>query len=298
MNELTQCLKSFIDSLAIEKGLAMNTLISYERDLTSYIHFLNERRIRYAEETNRGEILAYLQKLQKEKKAPATISRNLTALRSFYQYLYREKILENDPSANLDTPKIARRLPKTLSMREVETLLEQPKGVEPSSLRDKAMLEVLYASGIRVSELISLKKTDINLNLGFIRCMGKGSKERIIPLGSKAITALEQYLAKGWVKLAKGKETDHLFLNHLGGGLTRQGFWKIMKKYALHAGISKPITPHTLRHSFATHLLENGADLRAVQEMLGHADISTTQIYTHVTPSRLKEVYNKTHPRA
>ncbi|MBE3554212.1 MAG: site-specific tyrosine recombinase XerD [Thermicanus sp.] len=298
MNELTKCLKPFIDSLAIEKGLAMNTLISYERDLTSYIHFLNGRRIRYVEETSRGEILAYLQKLQKEKKAPATISRNLTALRSFYQYLYREKILESDPSANLDTPKIARRLPKTLSMREVETLLEQPKGVEPSSLRDKAMLEVLYASGIRVSELISLKKTDVNLNLGFIRCMGKGSKERIIPLGSKAITALEQYLVKGWGILAKGKETDHLFLNHLGGGLTRQGFWKIMKKYALHAGISKPITPHTLRHSFATHLLENGADLRAVQEMLGHADISTTQIYTHVTQSRLKEVYNKTHPRA
>lgn len=298
MIELTKCLKPFIDSLAIEKGLALNTLISYERDLTYYLQFLGQRQIRTIEESSRFDILAYLQKLQQEKKASSTISRNITALRSFYQYLYREKMIDQDPSVNLDTPKIERRLPKVLTTREVELLLEQPKGDDPASLRDKAMLEVLYATGIRVSELISLKKTDVNLTMGFIRCVGKGSKERMIPLGSKAIKSLERYLTLGWAILSKGKESEALFLNHLGTGLTRQGFWKIIKKYAHEAGITKSITPHTLRHSFATHLLENGADLRAVQEMLGHADISTTQIYTHLTQSRIREVYNRAHPRA
>lgn len=298
MVERTNYLKPFIDSLAIEKGLAANTLISYERDLTFYLQFLTKRGIHFIEESSRNDILAYLQKLNNERKASATISRNMTALRSFYQYLFRESVIQKDPTVNLDTPKIERRLPKVLTMREVELLLESPKGDDPSSLRDKAMLEVLYASGIRVSELVMMKKTDVNPHMGFIRCFGKGSKERVVPLGSKAVEALNRYLAVGWGELSKGKDTDFLFLNHKGTCLTRQGFWGIIKKYAVQAGVKKTITPHTLRHSFATHLLENGADLRAIQEMLGHADISTTQIYTHIAQSKLKEVYNKAHPRA
>lgn len=228
----------------------------------------------------------------------STISRNLAAIKSFYQYMVRERYLEKDPAAAMESPKLEKKLPRILTIGEVEQLLKQPDGLLPTGLRDKAMLELLYATGIRVSELISLHISDVNLELGYIKCYGKGAKERIVPLGSIAARCVQEYLSKGRGKMVRSYEEPALFVNHHGNQLTRQGFWKIIKKYALEANIQKEITPHTLRHSFATHLLENGADLRSVQEMLGHADISTTQIYTHVTNKHLKEVYDRTHPRA
>jgi len=236
--------------------------------------------------------------MQKSGKASSSISRTCAALRSFYQFLFREHVISEDPTIDLDTPKLEQRLPKVLNTEEVEKLLSQPDITTPLGLRDKSMLELLYATGMRVSELISLSVEDVNLETGFLRCMGKGSKERIIPVGSIALEYLKEYLSSVRKQLLNGKESKKLFFNRQGNPMTRQGFWKIIKKYSKQAGIYKKITPHTLRHSFATHLLENGADLRAVQEMLGHADISTTQRYTHLTQNRIKQVYDKTHPRA
>ncbi|KYZ77500.1 recombinase XerD [Anaerosporomusa subterranea] len=288
----------FINYLAVERGLAQNTLESYGRDLRQFQAYLQESKIDFMKDLNRSTILTYLNNLQTNGKAVSTISRNLAAIKSFYQYLVRERYLEKDPAAHLESPKLEKKLPKVLSVHEVEELLKQPNALLPAGLRDKAMLELLYATGIRVSELISLNISDVNLDMGYIKCYGKGSKERIVPLGSIAAKCVQDYLGKGRTKLVRTYEEAALFINHHGNRLTRQGFWKIIKKYAQEACIVKEITPHTLRHSFATHLLENGADLRSVQEMLGHADISTTQIYTHVTRNHLKEVYDKTHPRA
>lgn len=288
----------FINYLAVERGLAQNTLESYGRDLRQFQAYLQDSKIDFMKDLNRTTILTYLSNLQTKGKAVSTISRNLAAIKSFYQYLVRERYLEKDPAAHLESPKLEKKLPKVLSVHEVEELLRQPNSLLPAGLRDKAMLELLYATGIRVSELISLNISDVNLDMGYIKCYGKGSKERIVPLGSIAAKCVQDYLGKGRPKLVRTYEEAALFINHHGNRLTRQGFWKIIKKYAHEANIVKEITPHTLRHSFATHLLENGADLRSVQEMLGHADISTTQIYTHVTRNHLKEVYDKTHPRA
>lgn len=292
-------LQNFIHYLSVERGLARNTLESYERDLTQYLDYIEKQGIHTLHQTMKKDILNYLLKLKQHNKAPATVSRSMVSIRSFYQFLVRERLLDKDPSLNMETPKLAKRLPKVLSITEVESLLDAPQASALYGMRDKAMLELLYATGIRVSELISLNMGDLNLAMGFIRCFGKGSKERIIPIGRIASEWLDRYIQTKRAKLLKqSKAEQSLFINHLGTRLTRQGFWKIIKKYARDAVIHKEITPHTLRHSFATHLLENGADLRAVQEMLGHADISTTQIYTHVTKSRMKEVYNQTHPRA
>jgi integrase/recombinase XerD len=288
----------FIQYLAVERGLAQNTLESYGRDLRQYQTYLQNGHMDFIKDSNRSTILAYLNNLQIKGRAVSTISRNLAAIKSFYQYLVRERYLEKDPAAHLESPKLEKKLPKILTISEVEELLKQPNTFLPTGLRDKAMLELLYATGIRVSELISLNISDINLDMGYIKCYGKGAKERIVPLGSIAAKCVQDYIGKGRPKLVRTYEEAALFVNHHGNRLTRQGFWKIIKKYAQEASINKEITPHTLRHSFATHLLENGADLRSVQEMLGHADISTTQIYTHVTKNRLKEVYDKAHPRA
>lgn len=288
----------FINYLAVERGLAQNTLESYGRDLRQFQTYLQHSQIDFMKDLNRSTILTYLNTLQSKGKAVSTISRNLAAIKSFYQYLVRERYLEKDPAAHLESPKLEKKLPKVLTIHEVEELLKQPDVSLAAGLRDKAMLELLYATGIRVSELISLNISDVNLEMGYIKCYGKGSKERIVPLGSIAAKCVQDYVAKGRQKLVRTYEEASLFVNHHGNRLTRQGFWKIIKKYAQEANIHKEITPHTLRHSFATHLLENGADLRSVQEMLGHADISTTQIYTHVTKNHLKEVYDKTHPRA
>ncbi|SDD36972.1 site-specific tyrosine recombinase XerD [Sporomusa acidovorans] len=288
----------FINYLAVERGLAQNTLESYGRDLRQFHTFLQNSQLDFIRNSNRETILSYLNNLQMKGRAVSTISRNLAAIKSFYQYLVRERHIDKDPAVNLESPKLEKKLPKILTIAEVEELLKQPNSLQPTGLRDKAMLELLYATGIRVSELINLNISDVNLDMGYIKCYGKGAKERIVPLGSIAAKCVQEYINKGRSKLVRTYEEPSLFVNHHGNRLTRQGFWKIIKKYAMEANITKEITPHTLRHSFATHLLENGADLRSVQEMLGHADISTTQIYTHVTKNHLKEVYDKTHPRA
>jgi len=284
----------------VEKGLAKNTTTSYERDITSYITYLQEKEgITSLGEVERIHVLNFLKQLKEENKSAKTQARHIASLRSFHHFLLREKIATTDPMIHIDVPKLERSLPKVLNMQEVELLLNSPKTNTHFGLRDKAMLELLYATGMRVTELITLTINDVYLNMGFVRVFGKGSKERIVPIGSAATKALEDYLNKGrHMFIHKKKKNDFLFLNHHGGGLSRQGFWKILKQLTLEAGIQKELSPHTLRHSFATHLLENGADLRAVQEMLGHSDISTTQIYTHVTKTRLKDVYSKFHPRA
>lgn len=293
-------IQDFIHYLVVERGLSNNTIVSYERDLKAYAIFLKEHlRIESVNEIGRVHILQFLKHLKETGKSSKTIARHIASIRSFHQFLLREKVANEDPSVHIETPQVERKLPNVLSLAEVEKLLETPKLTSPIGYRDKAMLELLYATGIRVSELIQLNLSDIHLMMGFIRCYGKGRKERVVPIGQKATNAIEEYLEKGRSKLVKQKnQTEALFLNHHGKRMTRQGFWKNLKKIAKEAGIQKELTPHTLRHSFATHLLENGADLRAVQEMLGHADISTTQIYTHVTKTRLKDVYKQFHPRA
>jgi len=296
---MERLIEQFIHYLMIEKGLAQNTLDSYRRDLLLYSNFLTKNYNGLAiYETSRTHIIAYLLELKQKGRATTTISRNLASIRSFYNFLMRDRYIDKDPSQNLESPKIDKRLPKVLSVSQVDLLLQMPDVNSTAGLRDKAMLELLYATGIRVSELVSLNIDDLNLNIGLIKCFGKGSKERIIPLGSLAIASINNYLDYSRVKLNRKPNENALFLNHHGRRITRQGFWKIIKKYAKIASIEVDITPHTLRHSFATHLLENGADLRSVQEMLGHADISTTQIYTHLTKAKLKEVYTKAHPRA
>jgi integrase/recombinase XerD len=291
-------LQNFLNYLSVERGLAANTLESYGRDLRQYITFLREKKQIRVEEATQATVIGYLLHLQAKGRATATLSRSLAAIKSFYHFLAREQVIERDPTINLDAPKQEKRLPRVLSVEEVVKLLEQPDLKTPAGIRDRTMLEVLYATGLRVSELVSLKIKDVNIEEGYIRCFGKGSKERIIPLGSVATKYVTFYLDHARKFLASDPKEDTLFLNHHGKGLTRQGFWKIIKKYAEQLGIAHMITPHTLRHSVATHLLENGADLRSVQEILGHADISTTQIYTHLTRTKLKEVYEKTHPRA
>jgi len=292
-------IQDFLHFLTVEKGLAKNTIISYKRDLQQYSYFLREIDVHNVQDISRTHIIRYLSKMKNDGKSSKTMARNVASIRSFHQFLLREKLTEEDPTLHIETPQMEKKLPKVLNLPEVEALLNAPNMSNEFGYRDKAMLEILYATGMRVSELIELNISDAHLTMGFIRCIGKGNKERIIPIGSKAIEALELYLQYGRPKLVKPKHrSDALFLNHLGKRLTRQGFWKILKKLSKDAGIKKEFSPHTLRHSFATHLLENGADLRAVQEMLGHADISTTQIYTHVTKTRLKDVYAKFHPRA
>ncbi|MBS4030805.1 MAG: site-specific tyrosine recombinase XerD [Clostridiales bacterium] len=295
---MDRLLRDFIHYVSVEKGLAKNTLESYNRDLRSFCTYLKQHGVESIEKATRAEIVGYLLSLQKSGKATATLSRNLASIRSFCNYLFHEKVIAENPATDLESPKLEKKLPRVMTPDEIDRLLEQPDSLQVTGVRDKAMLEVIYATGIRVSELMSLDVGDINLEAGFIRCTGKGSKERLVPLGSVAIRNVDQYLAGSRPKLVRHNGEAALFVNQHGNRLTRQGFWKILKKYARQANITKDVTPHTIRHSFATHLLENGADLRSVQEMLGHADISTTQIYTQVTKRKLKDVYEKTHPRA
>lgn len=291
-------IEEYMDYLGVERGLAANTLESYGRDLRQFASYIRKLSIADWGSLNRNQILIYLDGLKKQGKSTATVSRSLASIRSFFKFLNREGKISLDPAAELDSPKVVKKLPSVLSLEQVELLLYRPDALSPGGIRDRAMFEVLYATGIRVTELVTLNISDVNIEAGFVRCLGKGSKERIVPLGSVAIKALNVYLTSARPRLVRSREVRSLFVNHHGRQLTRQGFWKLLKKYAREAGIEVNITPHTLRHSFATHLLENGADLRAVQEMLGHADISTTQIYTHVTKSRLREIYDKAHPRA
>lgn len=291
-------LPDFLNYLSVERGLALNTIESYGRDLNQFLTYLKEKKKIEISETTQATVVGYLLHLQAKGRATATISRSLAAIKCYYNFLEKEMIIPGNLTVNLEAPKQERKLPRVLSVEDVTKLLEEPDLKTPSGMRDRAMLETLYATGLRVSELINLRISDINMEEGFLRCLGKGSKERIVPLGSTAIKHLRYYLEHARKFLASDPREERIFLNHHGRGLTRQGFWKIIKKYAERLDNPHSITPHTLRHSFATHLLENGADLRSVQEMLGHADISTTQIYTHLTKNRLREVYDKTHPRA
>ncbi|UAL45850.1 site-specific tyrosine recombinase XerD [Sutcliffiella horikoshii] len=292
-------LKDFIHFLVVEKGLASNTVVSYERDLKSYLLYVSKvEEISSLDAVSRSTIIQFLKFLTENGKSSKTIARHIASIRSFHQFLLREKVTTQDPTVHIDRPKQEQKLPQVMSVEEVQALLDSPDTSKVFGMRDKAMLELLYATGMRVSELISLNLSDVHLTMGFVRCVGKGNKERIIPLGTMAQNAITTYIEESRSQLLKKKTTDALFVNLYGNRLTRQGFWKILKKLTKEAGIEKELTPHTLRHSFATHLLENGADLRAVQEMLGHADISTTQIYTHVTKTRMKDVYSMFHPRA
>ncbi|MBU9724037.1 MULTISPECIES: site-specific tyrosine recombinase XerD [Bacillaceae] len=296
---MLQELKSFTYFLAMERGVSKNTIEAYQRDLTQYIHFLQESEaIEMIDQISQGHIKAYIHHLKSQGKAASTLARTVTSIRAFHQFLLRESIHKSDPTIHIERPKETKRIPSILTTSEVEALLEAKVDNPLLDIRNKGMLELLYATGIRVSELCNLTTADLHLELGFLRCFGKGNKERIIPIGRVAKKVLEQYLLSARPLLIKQQNHDFLFVNHHGRQLSRQGFWKIIKMLAKLAGIETELTPHTLRHSFATHLLENGADIRAVQEMLGHADISTTQIYTHVTKTRMKDVYSKYHPRA
>ena len=287
----------FLAFLSDTKGASENTILSYKRDIKNCLQYLSETGIKDLQSITSLTLSAYTLYLQNSKKASSTISRNIASLKCYFSFLHSRNKIQFNPASDLESPKIDKKFPEIMSVQDVELLLNQPDISEPKGLRDKAMLEVLYATGMRVSELISLKVTDINLNLELIHCSGK-NKTRVIPLGSKAIEALSRYLKCSRGTLLKNDTETSLFVNCNGNPMTRQGFWKIIKDYAKKAGIHEQITPHTLRHSFAAHLIENGADIQSVQEMLGHSDISTTQIYAKLSKSKLKEVYSKAHPRA
>ena len=294
---MEQSIVDFTAYLRNDKKSSENTVLSYARDLKGFCRFMSESGVLDPAKVNRTNVMAYVYELQKQNKAGATVSRNIASIRSFFQFLQRKGLVTENPAADLELPKVEKKVPEILSLDKVELLLEQPSGDEDKEVRDKAMLELLYATGIRVTELISLKVDDINLPLEYIRC-GSDAKSRIIPIGAQAKLSLRRYLEKVREHMVLRADEEILFVNCNGKPMTRQGFWKIIKAYAKKAGIEEDITPHMLRHSFAAHLIENGADLRSVQEMLGHSDISTTQIYTKLTNQKLKNVYAKAHPRA
>ena len=287
---------AFIIYLHNIRKTSENTVISYRRDLMKAQAYFKEKGIEDVRRITSTNLNSYVLYLEKNKFSAATISRSIASLKAFYHYMYREGMVNEDVSEILHAPRIEKKIPEILSMEEVIKLLEQPAGETPKEIRDKAMLELLYATGIRVTELITLKLQDINMQLGYLVCRESG-KERIIPVGSEAKAALGRYLEGTRETMISDKGSGYLFVNCSGQPMSRQGFWKLLKYYAKKAGIAGDITPHTLRHCFAAHLVENGADLRSVQEMLGHSDISTTQIYTNLTHNRIREVYAKAHPR-
>ena len=276
---------------------SLNTVESYKRDVTQYISYLDGTGVTDISSTTKTTVLSYLLYLQKEGRASSTVSRTLASLRSYYLFMMQNGVVKSNPTSNLEAPHVEKKIPKILSGEEVELLLEQPKNCDNKGIRDKAMLELLYATGIRVSELINLNVSDVNVPMSFVRCKG-GKKERIIPMGHQAKDALENYINNVRKYMVKDENETALFVNCSGARLSRQGFWKLIKYYQHIAGIETDITPHTLRHSFAAHLLENGADLHSIQEMMGHADISSTQVYSRMMNSKIKDVYAKAHPRA
>lgn len=288
--------KEFISYLHNEKKTSENTELSYKRDLAKLCAFLGEQGISDIAKVTATNLNSYVLDLEKKQFKPATISRNIASIKALYHYLYKEKKVPEDISENLKAPKIEKKAPEIMTMQEVAKLLEQPSGQSSKEIRDKAMLELLYATGIRVSELISLKLSEVNMQMGFIQCKD-ANKERVIPFGNKARNALITYLENSRGEMVADASNDILFVNCSGQPMSRQGFWKLIKFYAKKAGITADITPHTLRHSFAAHLVENGADLKSVQEMLGHSDISTTQIYATMNHNHIREVYAKAHPR-
>jgi integrase/recombinase XerD len=294
---MNQLLDQFLHYLIVEKGLSRNTIEAYSHGLNRFLDHLRKKGAREWAKVSKFEVRAFLLLLKRQGLSTKTVVRNLVAIRTFFKFLIQEGFLEFNPVEGLESPKVAKTLPKILSLKEVEQLLEQPNPQTPLGTRDRAMLELLYATGMRVSELTQLPTHQINLEGGYVLVYGKGSKERIVPLGKEAMKWVDLYLKTAREKLAKGRESPTLFINRSGRGMSRQQFWKTLKAYGQRAGIRKRITPHLLRHSFASHLLERGADLRSVQMMLGHVDISTTQIYTHVTGERLKKVHQRYHPR-
>jgi integrase/recombinase XerD len=297
-------IEKFLAYLRAEKGLAENTFFAYQNDLNQMTKFFEaETREKGLMPTwanvDRQAIMRFLLNLQEKRYAPTTRARKLAAARSFFKFLTTEGMIKENPTQNLESLSVGRSLPKPISITQVQALLEQPsKHNTPEAKRDEAMLQLLYASGMRVSELMSLNVEDVNIADGEVRCFGKGHKERIIPIHQRAASTVEEYVREARPRLARRREERAMFLNRRGERLTRQGFWQILKQYARAAGITVPVTPHTLRHSFATHMLSGGADLRAVQELLGHANISTTQIYTHLTSEHVRRTYQKAHPRA
>lgn len=301
---MRQEIQTFLNHLSIEKGFSPNSTDAYRNDLSQLADFVEELAMVQGYDpqwsaVDRNLLISYILNLKERNYAPATVARKVAAVKSFFDFLVAEGALRSDPTENLSSPKVGKSLPKPLSAAEVEALLDEPaKLSSPEAKRDRAMLELLYAGGMRVSELVFMNTSDLNLGAGFVRCFGKGSKERIIPIHSGAVEALEEYLMEARPSLLRNKEHDALFLNRRGERLTRQGFWLILKDYAKAADIKREVTPHTLRHSFATHMLSGGADLRAVQELLGHANISSTQVYTHLTSEHVRQVYEKAHPRA
>jgi integrase/recombinase XerD len=290
-------IEAFLNYLSVERGLANNTIISYREDLFSYSDFLMKHHVDALAKINKNDVVNFMLHEKDKGISPNSISRRLAAIRMFHRFLARERILKTDPTILIDSPKLWKKIPETLSLNEIDSLLSQPDIRDKQGIRDKAILEALYATGMRVSEAANLKTDNVNLDIGFLRCIGKGNKERVIPLGRKSISGIKRYLEVSRPRLLKNKQSDFLFLNRFGKKISRQSLWKIIKRYARTARIKKPIKPHTLRHSFATHLLERGADLRSVQEMLGHANISTTQIYTHINKERLKAIHKMFHPR-
>ncbi len=294
---MSELVERFITYLEKDKKLTKSTLQSYRHDTMQFIDFLESNRLKSVDKANKALVVSYIVHLQKLGRATSTISRNIVSLKGFYLYLIKIGVVSEDPMLEIHPPKVEKKLPQVLTTKEIELLLDQPKCVDLKGYRDKAMLELLYATGIRVSELISLNLDDINLDMGFIRCR-TGGKERIIPIGKICTNALHEYITNARGMIIRTPEEEALFVNMSGMRLSRQGFWKLIKQYTQQANITKPITPHTLRHSFAAHLLENGADLRSIQSMLGHADISSTQVYAQLMNNKLKDIYAKAHPRA
>jgi integrase/recombinase XerD len=292
----------FLSYLRVERGLAQNTILAYGRDLKRFAEFLRKRHKQRLEDVTREDVVDFLSNLYKEKLDSRSVARYLVSLRGIYKFAMMEGMVNADPTENLESPKIRNSLPTYLRVEEINKLLEAPDLATPIGLRDRAMLEVFYSTGLRVSELLNLRISDIDMRIGCVRCIGKGDKERLVPIGRKAIEAVEQYLAQGRPKFARPSSppphNQVLLLTKIGRRLSRVGIWKILHDYGVRLGLRGRLTPHKLRHSFATHLLERGADLRSVQLMLGHADISTTQIYTHVVEERLKQIYKAHHPRA
>lgn len=293
---MDQMIENFLDYLHTVKKTSENTIMSYGRDLRKWEDYLGSCGISEVEEVKEEDLHAFIRYLEEKKFKSATISRNIASLKAFYHYLFKKRLVKDDITEGLHAPKVEKKMPGIMRVEDVIRLIEQPDGDKPKELRDRAMLEILYATGIRVSELIRIKVSDINLQVGHLRCRD-GNKERIIPFGRKTQKAIIKYLEKGRNALLLNFNTEELFINCSGQAMSRQGFWKIIKYYARQAGIEEEITPHTLRHSFAAHLVENGADLRSVQEMMGHSDIATTQVYSTITGNHIREVYAKAHPR-
>ncbi|MEQ8201716.1 MAG: site-specific tyrosine recombinase XerD [Syntrophomonadaceae bacterium] len=292
-------IENFMNYTKYEKGLSPNTIAAYRRDLAKFARYLqDECRVTAWEEVRKKHITGFLAGEMDNEAANASVARTFSSIKGLFKFLVAEGLVNLNPTTDMETPKIKRKLPQVLTIQEVDKLMEQPNVAKPLGLRDRAMLELIYGTGIRVSELLAVQLEDLNVMAGFLRCVGKGRKERIIPVNQTSIKWVQRYLARSRSLLIRGQGERTLFLNAHGRKMSRQGFFKILAQYGGQAGIAKDLTPHMLRHSFATHLLENGADLRAVQEMLGHSDISTTQIYTHLTKSRLREVYHQCHPRA